>query len=329
MNDNGVELKARYHGLAAGLAAASPEALRGVLGALYDDDMMWHGPHPLNDAVGLDAWVDSFWRPVLYACPDLERRDDIVMSGVFENRRWLAATGHYVGTFARDWLGIRATGRVLNIRFGEFARLSGSRIIESYVILDLLDVLRQAGVRKLPSGLGLEDRVPGPSTHDGILMSASEEQESASSLRLVESMIGGLMAYDGSTLASMGMERFWHPRMMWYGPCGIGTTRGLGGFESQHQEPFLRAFPDRKGGNHKARIADGDYVGSTGWPSVLATHTGDGWLGLPASGRRVGMRVMDFWRREGPWLVENWVFIDLLDLLQQMGVEILPAVRTP
>jgi hypothetical protein len=45
------------------------------------------------------------------------------------------------------------------------------------------------------------------------------------------SMIRGLFDFDGVNLSSMGMERFWHPNMMWYGPCGIGSTRTIAGFQ--------------------------------------------------------------------------------------------------
>ena len=39
------------------------------------------------------------------------------------------------------------------------------------------------------------------------------------------------------------------------------------------------------------------------------------------------MRVMDFWKREGGLLDENWVFIDLLDLLHQMDFDVLGRLR--
>jgi hypothetical protein len=39
------------------------------------------------------------------------------------------------------------------------------------------------------------------------------------------------------------------------------------------------------------------------------------------------MRVMDFWRRQGDKLAENWVFIDVLDLLAQMGFDVLERMR--
>jgi hypothetical protein len=40
------------------------------------------------------------------------------------------------------------------------------------------------------------------------------------------------------------------------------------------------------------------------------------------------MRVMDVWRREGDLLAENWVFIDMIDLLDQLGVDVFERLRT-
>jgi hypothetical protein len=39
------------------------------------------------------------------------------------------------------------------------------------------------------------------------------------------------------------------------------------------------------------------------------------------------MRVIDFWRREGTLLRENWVFIDQIDLLLQMDVDVMSHLR--
>ena len=33
--------------------------------------------------------------------------------------------------------------------------------------------------------------------------------------------------------------------MMWYGPSGIGTARGLEGFVDHHQLPFRMTFRER------------------------------------------------------------------------------------
>jgi hypothetical protein len=61
-----------------------------------------------------------------------------------------------------------------------------------------------------------------------------------------------------------------------------------------------------------------------GWPSVTATHGGDGWLGLPATGKRITLRVFDFYEVVAGRIAMNWVFIDLVDFLRQIGQ--LPAL---
>lgn len=299
-----------------------------LLAGLFHDDADWNGPHPINALSGGAGVLAGFWQPLATAMPDLERGFDICIAGRFKDGDWVASTGHYTGTFTAPWLGIPPTGGVATLRYGEYLRFEDGRVREAYVILDLPDLLRQAGIPPFAFAMGTEDRVPGPATRDGVVLAPQDGAETAKSLALVEAMIAGLMQYDGRTLDSMGMERFWDVRrMMWYGPAGIGTCRGLKGFQDVHQRPFLAAFPDRKGGNHKCRIGEGAYVASTGWPSVRATHSGGGFLGLPPTGRPIGMRVMDFWRREGDLLLENWVFIDLIDLLLQMGIDVLGRLR--
>ncbi|GAB4149333.1 MAG: nuclear transport factor 2 family protein [Sphingomonadales bacterium] len=309
------------------LLAAKPGSAMTEVTPLLMADFIWHGPHPFNALSGIDVFEREFWIPLRSALPDLSRRNDILIAGRFHERDWVCATGYYTGTFAGDWLGIPAHGGVLNVRFGEFIEFRDGKIAQVRVLLDLLDVMRQAGIRILAPSLGQEGLVSGPSTHDGVILEAVDQAESRKSLELVEAMIGGLGRFDGETLQSMGMERFWHPNMMWYGPSGIGTTRGIGGFQAYHQQPFLQALPDRKGGNHLARFAEGAYCASTGWPSMYATHKGGGWMGLPPTGRRLEMRIMDFWRREGDMLVENWVFIDLIDVLRQMGFDVFARMR--
>ncbi len=39
------------------------------------------------------------------------------------------------------------------------------------------------------------------------------------------------------------------------------------------------------------------------------------------------MRVMDFWRRDGDRFRENWVLIDIPELLLQMGFDMFTRLR--
>lgn len=306
--------------------AASLEALPEVAATVLAEDVAWTGFHPFNELAGCAAVVEGWWHPLRAAFPDVRRETTILLGGAFEGKDWVSATGCFVGTFAADWVGIPATGRETSIRWGEFCAVQDGKIVENYLLLDMVDVMRQAGYRVLPPAPG-EDTWPQPFGEDGVLLASQDDAESLRSLRLVEAMIGGLGKFDGADAGKMGQTAFWSQQMHWYGPCGIGSSRNRQEYERNHQTPFLTAFPDRKGfthpdgGRHKARIAEGHFVASTGWPSVRATHLGP-YLDTPASGARVAMRVADWWRREGDLLVQNWVFIDLPDLFLQMGADL-------
>lgn len=293
-----------------------------LIEGVYHKDALWSGSHPFNSIHGSSEVHEKVWRPLLHAFPDLERRTDILIAGRFKGGDWVASTGHLVGLFSNDLFGIPATKRPAWLRYGAYERIEDGKVREAYWIFDIPGLMRQAGAWPLATSLGMEVLTPGPATRDGVELTLSNEQEAVASLKLVEALIAGLMQYDGKSLASMGMRRFWTPEFHWYGPSGIGAMRGHLDYERGHQRPFLKAFPDRVGGDHKCRIGEGAYVASAGWPSVRATHLGGGWLGLSPTGKRIGMRVMDVWRREGDMLVENWVLIDLIDLLAQMGVDV-------
>jgi predicted ester cyclase len=290
---------------------------------LYDDDCAFNACAPFPPLSGADAIIDHFWSVLTRSFRDIERRTDTLIGGHFKNGDWIVSYGHFVGHFSADLFGIKATGRPHFLRYGWYDRIEGDHVVESYVILDLAQLMIEAGQWPLRDSLG-QSWFPAPATHDGVSLGAADERESAASLTLVEAMIAGLMRYDGQSLLSMGMVDFWTPQFMWYGPGGIGSARGHADYERAHQGPFLTAFPDRIGGNHKCRIGDGTYVASTGWPSINATHSGGGWIGTEATGRRITMRIMDLWRREGERLAENWVFIDMVDLFGQFGIDLLP-----
>ena len=308
------------------LSGGNSERLETEIRSHVHADVSWNGPHPINHLQGGDALIKEFWQPLLSSFPDLQRRCDVLIGGRYGGHDWVCATGNFTGTFDQDWLDIPATGGEIHVRFGEFCRVTSGKVDEIYLIVDILDVMRQAGVQLLPPSLGTEGLVPGPAASDGVLLKDQDKLETEKSLALVEAMIAGLLSYDQVDLRSMGMAQYWQQNMRWYGPSGIGTSRSLTEFEDFHQRPFLEAFPDRRGGDHKARIADGNYVATTGWPSIQATHAGE-YLGVAATNKQITMRVMDWWRREGDMLAENWVFIDLVDLFLQFGIDLFDQMR--
>ena len=287
-------------------------------------DHVLHGFAPVNEVHGAGDYQTQLLDPLRTAFPQGHERLDIRLAGHYKDGDWLASSGHITGVFAADLFSIPATGRAAMVRFGRFERHENGLIAETILILDLPALMMQAGCWPCGPAMGPNFPASGPVTHDGIVGPNDEGGEA--SLALVNAMIGGLHEFDGS-LKSMGMRSFWTQDFWWFGPAPIGNFCGHADYERGHQLPFLTAFPDRVGGNHRARIGEGAYVASTGWPSITATHSGGGWLGLAPTDRKITMRVMDFWRREGSHLAENWVMIDIPDLLLQMGIDVFERMR--
>lgn len=320
-------LKSKTHSLLHGIVDSEGEAIDAAVNAAYHPDVELFAFHPVNELAGAGQAIERLWQPMRRSFPDLERRDLIVVAGDFDGNDTIAMLGHYQGTFCEDWLDVPATHSAVHIRFGEIHTVEHGRISRTYLLIDMLDLMRQAGCWPVAPSLGAEGMWPGPATNDGAVLDHADPHRGAETLDLVTRMHAGLLAFDGKDLKSMHHARYWTEHFLWYGPSGIGTTRGLAGFEAHHQIPFLRAFPDRKIGKRIVSIGDGQYAVTGGWPSVVATHTGPDWLGLGPTGRHVDMRVMDFYRAENGKLAENWVPIDIIDILRQLGVDVFARLR--
>lgn len=348
MNSLTASNKAKLYSGLGDLAASRGADVGAALAAVYASDAQWRGSHPMNEMQGGEAIEAQVWQPLLHAFPDLERRDDIVVGGTYEGREYVACIGHFLGTFRQDWLTIPATGKPVYIRYGEVHQVVNGKIVQSNCLWDVLDVIRQAGFWPLAPSLGTEGRWPGPITRDGIVFAQQDAATGAASIAQTLAMHGSLHGYsdEGSAgrdgLLNMPQKDHWHPKMMWYGPSGIGTARGLQGFVDYHQLPFRTAFPRprtdaereavaaeraRLGGGHYIRIGDGNYSVTGGWPSRVDLHAGPNWLGLPATGKTVGMRVMDFYLHDEGLIRENWVPIDIIDVLMQLGVDVFARLQ--
>jgi len=307
-----------------------PEAIRDG----YHDSANVNVTHPINELTGLDTVWEQYWQPLRHALPDMERRDDMVAGGRYRDGNWIGCLGAYLGTFEQDLFGIPATQGVVTIRFAEGHELRDGKIVTSYVFIDLMDLMYQVGYFPIMPSLGREMYWLPPMTHDGVILTPQDEERSKLTIETILKMHAALGYYNSQpptreVLDEMEMVKHWHPNFMWYGPAGIGTTRGLKGFEDYHQIPFLVAFPDRGGTDvgHFIRIGDGYYAVTGGWGYLQMTHTGHGFLGMPPTGRRIAMRVMDFYRCDDETICENWIPIDIPHILMQMGIDVFGRMR--
>lgn len=307
-------------------------SVRSALNALIAEDAVIHMPYPLGDLEGPVAFYDGCFAPLFDAMPDLERRDWIVMAGMTEHGgHWVGCGGHYMGTFVAPFLDIPPTGHLAHMRFHEFYRFEDDRVVEVQALWDIPELMMLAKAWPMAPSLGLEFHIPGPATGDGLVIGQQDSNQAQASCDLIVEMLNHMKRHPSQGGPEvMEMARFWHPRMNWYGPAGIGTGRGIAGFRNWHQIPFLAGMPDR--GQYVDEITyhffgDGNYAAVTGWPNMIQSVTHDGWMGIAPTGKKITMCSLDFWRIENGLIRENWVMVDILDAYRQVGVDVLARMR--
>ncbi|MEM6282916.1 MAG: polyketide cyclase [Chloroflexota bacterium] len=304
-----------------------PERLQSQLRKVFSPEAEIHLAFPFEDLDGPDGLFEQAYRPLLDAIPDLERRDFIVMAGETQGYNWVGCGGHYMGVFERHWLDIPPTQHAVFMRYHEFFRFEDNIVVEMQALWDIPQVMMQAHAWPLSPALGVEWLVPGPATNDGIITGTYDDEKAKASAKLVTDMLMSLKR-SPEGLAAMELDRYWHPRMNWYGPAGIGSMRRIAGFRNWHQIPFLKAMPDRNAFIAKGMLfGDAEYVGFTAWPGGISTVTSDGWLGIAPAGQQIYRRSLDFWRCENGLIRENWVLVDLLYMYDQLGVDVFSRMR--
>lgn len=309
----------------------SPVDTLAASGADYmSPNMTWNGPDPLNTLSGRSTFLEAFWIPFRSAFRELRRKTFVYLGGqssgrvdgLGDGRNWVGGTGVFDALYAQDWLGIPAHNQRVRVRWGEFCRVEESRVVEIYMLLDLVDLMQQTGVEVLPPSRGRKGVYPPPAADDGVLLDPQDPAQSANSLSHIRRFIfDGLNSYDQDDLSSMGIAGYFSPDVQWYGPGGIGACASLKEFEDLHQRPWLHAYPDRQVQDLDALIAEGAYSGGPGWAGVKATHTGK-YLDAEATGKTIAFNGIDFWKREGDRYVENWVFVDMVHLFRQFGIDL-------
>ncbi len=291
----------------------------------------WQGPEPIGVQTSGADIIAALFAPLRAAVPDLRRQTHIFTGGQSsahedghgDGASWVAGTGYYTGRATGDLFGMPISGHNLRLRWADFLRFDEEgRIVHAQTIWDFVDLLDLIGRPVLPRPRGALHVYPAPTGFDGVLDAPQDDAETAATLAMGREFIfGGLNRFDQSDLSSMGMARFFHPNIKWYGPGGIGACLSMTEFESLHQQPWLTAFPDRKVLHLESLFAEGRILSASGPRGVVATHTGR-YLGHAPSGARIEVSGIDFWLRFGARFTENWVFVDMVHLFAQMGVDL-------
>jgi len=296
-----------------------------AVGAFFNPCAQINIVHPFNDVGGPDGYRQEFLGCLHDSFENLYRRSYIAFGGTYEEGEWVTCSGYYCGHFANPWLGIKPSAALAYLRFGEFHRMEQGRAVESYIFLDIPELMianAQWPITDSPGrDRGYTGYLPGPATQDGLVWHETDANESVKSFEMVSNMLRSLATEDEA------WRPYWHKNMTWYGPAAFGSFIGIENFAG-FQVPFENSFSEWIGGatpgsetKHFTRFADGDYTCSGGWPSLNAVQSKE-FLGQPTEGKRLYMRVCDWWRREENLLVENWVFVDIPHVLLQMNYDL-------
>lgn len=84
----------------------------------------------------------------------------------------------------------------------------------------------------------------------------------------------------------------------------------------KHIAEWLLGFPDLQFAVEQM-LAEGDRVSTQ--LTMEGTHTGQ-WLGVPSTGKRMTIRMMTIHRIQEGKIIEDWVIVESLGVLQQLGV---------
>ena len=115
------------------------------------------------------------------------------------------------------------------------------------------------------------------------------------------------------------LEEILHPKFRSHqfpAPPGSDKAGFIAGMKG-----LLSAFPDIKITVHQ-QYAKGDKVFT--YAEWTATHTGT-FQGVAPTNKKVKVEFMDIWREEGGKLRENWVVMDIMGLMIQLGAVPVPG----
>ena len=144
------------------------------------------------------------------------------------------------------------------------------------------------------------------------LSADNDTTKTADTRAVIEGMVDGL---NDHRIADIG--EYFADDFRWMGNAGCGFKEGLREFQEAWQKPFQAAFSE-KVCIDEARLFDGEWAAAFGRQE--AVHSGD-FMGIPASGKKVVIRYMDFWKVVEGKIIDNWVMVDFPDVMRQLGVD--------
>ena len=140
----------------------------------------------------------------------------------------------------------------------------------------------------------------------------TDMSKTAETQAVIENMVDGLNDHRIADIGEVFADGF-----RWMGNAGCGTKHGLTEFQQRWQKPFQAAFHDKVCVD-EGRLFMGEWAAAFGRQE--AVHGGE-FMGIAATGKKVEIRYMDFWKVVDGKIVDNWVMVDFPHVMAQLGVD--------
>ncbi len=154
--------------------------------------------------------------------------------------------------------------------------------------------------------------IKGSRPEQAVLSRNTDMSKTEETRHLIEGMVDGLNDHRIDDIGAFFSNNF-----RWMGNQGCGTKASLREFQDNWQRPFQAAFSD-KVCIDEARLYMGEWAAAFGRQE--AVHSGI-FMGIEATGKKVEIRYMDFWKVVDGKITNNWVMVDFPHVLAQLGVD--------
>lgn len=276
-------------------------------------------PGILGNSTGLREWYDHEHVPFNRGFKEVKFNQMI-----FVGEDTTATTTTYANAmWYGDFGGIAHSGKTVVIRICDFYRMEGTKIRINWMMLDMVDLMLQAGHRVLPKPVLQEGWVQPPQTMDGIPAPYSafvNPQDTMEAKKLVTEILESEWQLQNASGA------FWAPGLIWYGPIGFGVARGVDEYLTHFLKPLHAAFAtvDLQ---VEVLTCEGKFCGAHGY--FHAIHVGE-WLGQAATNKKVSLRFGMHWHVDlaQKKVVEGYAMFDLPAAFLQMGVNLFDRMNT-
>lgn len=112
------------------------------MGAFFAASFRWMGNAGCGTKQGLEAFQQNWQVPFQAAFSDKVCIDEARLA----EGQWMAAFGRQEATHSGEFMGIAPTGKRVEIRYMDFWKVVGGKIVDNYVMVDFPHVMQQLSV---------------------------------------------------------------------------------------------------------------------------------------------------------------------------------------